>query len=59
MSIRWRKSGKLVCGAKSLVKKGDTYINDRLHYQLAVIEKVLIPDKYEKKNGIWYWKTIQ
>ena len=57
MSLRWRKNGKLVCGAKSKEIKGDTYIGDRLHYQLAVIEKVVIPNKNEKKTGLWKWKT--
>ena len=57
MSIRWRKNGKLLCGAKSEKREGDTYIGDKLHYQLAVIEEVLIPDKKEAINGLWRWKT--
>ena len=55
MSIRWRKSGKLLCAAKCKERAGDTYIDDRLHYQLAVILKAIIPDKDEEKNGLWHW----
>lgn len=57
MSLRWRKTGEILCGAKSKSKKNDDYIGDRLHYQLAVIEECVIPDKNEKENGLWYWKT--
>lgn len=33
----------------------DTYISDGLHYELSVIQKVLVPDKNEEFNGRWYW----
>ncbi len=55
MSIRWRKTGELLCGAKSKEMKGDTYIDDNLHYELAVECKILVPDINEKENGRWYW----
>ena len=55
MALRWRKSGKLLCAAKHPEKKGDAYIDDRLHYQLSVRCKVVVPHKNEAKNGIWYW----
>jgi hypothetical protein len=55
MSIRIRKNGELVCGAKSKARKGDTYIPDGLHYNLSVIQKVLIPDIDEEKTGRWHW----
>lgn len=55
MALRWRKSGEIVCAAKSRAHKDDTYINDRLHYELAVIQKTIVPDKDETKTGIWYW----
>jgi len=55
MSLRWRKSGTILCGAKSKSEKGDTYIDDRLHYELAVEQKCVVPDKNENKNGLWYW----
>lgn len=55
MSLRWRKTGELLCGAKSEPMEGDTYINDRLHYKLSVEQKCICPDKNEKVNGLWYW----
>lgn len=55
MSLRWRLTGEVVCGAKSEPMLDDTYISDRLHYELSVIQKVIVPDKNEEKNGLWYW----
>lgn len=55
MSIRWRKTGALVCGAKSESMEGDVYIGDGLHYELSAIQKVLVPDRNEDENGLWYW----
>lgn len=52
MSLRWRKDGPLLCGAKSEPKEGDTYIDDRLHYQLSVT-KAVMPHEDEKKTGLW------
>jgi hypothetical protein len=59
MSLRWRKNGDLICAAKSQAKNGDTYIDDRLHYQLAVMEKVVIPNDDEKKTGSWHWRHVE
>lgn len=57
MALRWRKNGggDLLCAAKSRARKDDIYICDTLHYELSVIQKVVIPDKNESKNGLWYW----
>lgn len=57
MSVRWRNYGRgeLICGAKSESFEDDTYIDDALHYKLAVELRVLIPDINEKDNGLWYW----
>lgn len=55
MSIRWRKDGKLLCAAKHDEKPGDTYIDDRLQYKLAVELKVLVPDYNECLNGLHHW----
>jgi len=55
MSLRWRKSGELLCAAKYDEKPGDTYIDDRLQYQLAIEHKVIIPDINENTNGIHHW----
>lgn len=55
MSLRWRKNGELLCAAKHNEKPGDTYIGDRLQYQLAVEHKIIIPDINESLNGIHHW----
>ena len=55
MSIRWRKNNELVCAAMSEPEVGDTYIDDRLHYQLSVISRAIIADINHEKNGLWYW----
>lgn len=55
MSLRWRKTGEILCAAKSEPMDGDTYINDGLHYELSVIQKCIVPDKKEEENGLWYW----
>ncbi len=35
--------------------EGDTEINDRLLYELAVEQKVLVADKNHKENKLWHW----
>lgn len=56
MALRWRHpSGELICAAKSRAHKGDTYIDDTLHYELSVIQKVLVPALDEGKTGRWFW----
>ena len=55
MSIRWRQDGRLLCAAKSAPKPGDTYIDDRLHYQLSVISRAIIADAEHETNALWHW----
>ena len=55
MSIRWRTTGELLCGAKSEPMEDDTYIDDRLHYELSVERGLLIPDDDEGVTGKWHW----
>jgi len=55
MAIRWRKDGTLMCAATSSAEEGDTYIDDRLHYQLSVISRTIIADIDHEENGLWYW----
>ena len=55
MSIRWRIDGKLVCAAMSDPEEEDTYIDDRLHYQLSVISRVIMADVDHETNGLWHW----
>lgn len=55
MSIRWRRTGELLCAAKCDEQPDDTYINDRLHYHLSQELKVIAPDHNEGENGLWHW----
>ena len=55
MSIRWRKNGSLICASRSLPEDGDTYIGDRLHYQLSIVSKAIVADTDHKTNGLWHW----
>jgi len=55
MCLRWRKDGRLLCGAKTKAEEGDCFIGDRLHYQLAEECAAIVPDKDEHKNGLWHW----
>ena len=55
MSIRWRLSGEMVCGAMSKAEPDDCYIDDRLHYQLSVVSKAIIADIDHEDNGLWHW----
>ena len=55
MSLRWRADGRLLCAAKHGVEEGDTYLDDRLHYELAVLRRVLIPEPDEPESGAWRW----
>jgi len=55
MSIRWRKDGRLVCAAMSEPEEDDTYIDDRLHYQLSVISRTILADVNHEENGLWHW----
>ena len=53
MSLRWRKDGRLLCGAKSEAEEGDTYIDDRLHYELSVLCDAVNPHEDEEETGLW------
>lgn len=55
MSLRWRADGRLLCGAKSEPEPDDTYIDDRLHYELSVIQGAVIPEADEAETGLWRW----
>jgi len=55
MAIRWRKDGRLLCAATSKPEKDDTYIDDRLHYQLSIISRAIVADINHEENGLWHW----
>jgi len=59
MALRIRLDGRILCAALNKVEDGDIYINDNLHYQLSVKEKVLVTTENEyhmKHGGEWWWK---
>lgn len=58
MSIRWRKDGRLLCAAMSKEEKDDTYIDDRLHYELSVERRVIVASADHKNDGLWFWNGI-
>lgn len=60
MSLRWRDYGRgeLICGAKSKELPNDSYIDDTLHYELSVIQGVVIPNDDEDETGLWHWKEV-
>lgn len=45
----------MLCAAKCDEEDGDVYIGDRLHYELAVQQKVLVPAFDEAESGLWHW----
>lgn len=53
--MRWRLDGSLVCAAKTEPEPDDTYIDDRLHYQLTVISRAVIADANHETNNLWHW----
>ena len=55
MAIRWRRDGRLLCAAQSEPKEGDTYIDDRLHYQLSIVSRAILADPKHEDNRLWYW----
>jgi hypothetical protein len=55
MALRWRKDGTILCAAKSKAEDGDTYIDDRLHYQLSVMCQAVVPSIDEAATGRWFW----
>jgi hypothetical protein len=59
MSLRWRSTGELLCAAKHPEREGDTYIDDRLHYELSINHSVVVPARDEEKTGRWYWANFK
>ena len=62
MALRIRKDGKVLCAALNGPEDGDTYLHDGIHYNLSVVEKVLVTTENEhhmKNGGQWWWKGQQ
>jgi hypothetical protein len=45
----------MLCAAKFGAEPGDTYIDDKLHYQLAVVSRAIVADVDHEQNGLWHW----
>lgn len=59
MALRIRLDGRILCAALNKKEEGDVYLNDSIHYQLSVEEKVLVTtenDYHMKNGGEWWWK---
>lgn len=57
MALRIRKDGRILCAAMHPIEEGDTYIDDGLHYEMSVINKVIGTEQIEKHvlHGQWWW----
>ena len=55
MAVRIRKNSKtIICAAKSKPKKGDVYLDDNIHYELANEMRVLSVYKVTPKGAdLW------
>ena len=45
----------MVCAALLPKEEGDTYIDDRLHYQLSIVSRAILADAEHETNGLWHW----
>jgi hypothetical protein len=63
MAVRVRKSGQIVCAAKFPAEEGDCYIDDGVHYLLAVEKRLLVTEPMDgpdgrgghAAHGEWWW----
>lgn len=55
MSLRWRESGELICGAKSIPETGDVYFDDGQQYEMSK-RGLIIPCDHEETTGLWKWQ---
>lgn len=56
MAVQIRKDGRIFCAAHSEVEDGDCYLDDGIHYLLAVEGKVLVTD--ENHSIHWQWWRV-
>lgn len=63
MAVRVRSNGRILCAATHPAKRGDTYLNDGLHYKLSVELRVLVTEPMylaggrggHQAHGEWWW----
>lgn len=58
MAVRIRKNGRIFCAAMRPEEPGDTYLDDHLHYELAVLSKALVTEPMDRHriNAEWWWR---
>lgn len=56
MAVRIRKDRKtIICAAKSKPEEGDCYLDDDVHYTLAVEMKIL--RSHRNEGDTWYFRV--
>lgn len=63
MAVRVRRDGRVLCAAVHPKRRGDTYIDDGLHYLLSVELRVLVTEPMylaggrggHQAHGEWWW----
>lgn len=58
MALRIRSDGQVLCAAIHPEEPGDAYLDDGVHYALAVTYRVLVtePMPAHARHGQWWWK---
>jgi len=59
MALRIRKNGDILCAAHTEPKQGDTYINDDIHYYLAVMTEAIRASNNHEQDNLWFWNIKQ
>lgn len=59
MAIRVRSDGTMWCAVYTDERDGDTYIDDELHYEMSVVNAVIValPMPEHILNPRWWWKN--
>lgn len=57
MALRIRKTGEILCAAKTQMEIGDTYIDDHTHYMLSQLTRAIIPSSDHENDNLWFWNV--
>jgi hypothetical protein len=65
MAVRVRADGRVLCAARHPQEPGDIYLDDGLHYRLAVELRVLVTEPMRTDggrgghdaHGEWWWRN--
>ena len=58
MALRVRTDRRIFCAVLSKEEDGDLYVDDAIHYLLAVEQKVIVTTaepEHSSGNGEWWW----